>query len=441
VVTNNSVNADGYEWLWGNGETSTFENGQHTYAAAGNYQIRLVSRRTDVSGFVCYDTATRTVEVINQVPAQINVGTEKKCVPYLLNVDAINAAGATLVEWTIYDSSAAPGEFNSSGLTASHIFHKAGSYSVRLIVHTASGCTDTAVYDFKVAGTPVSSFEPALVTVCGTDTTVTYIAQTLADVDNAITYRWYVNDQLQGTANPFTYDFQGTAGNTAPQEFTVRLEAENTSGCGESSVTGKVILNPVPDPEIQVSPALVQQQPNYEFTFRDLEPSNPNMIYSWTMGDRAMQVKEGHQVTYQYGDTGTYTVKLVVKDFGTGCTATDSVNVSILHVPGYIQVPNAICPGCSNTSVRYFLPLASGLKKYRLTIYTTLGQKIFETTSLDADGSPNVPWDGTLNGRRLQQDVYSWQIEAEFRNGSEWKGMVYPGKSRPVKAGFITVIK
>ncbi len=440
-VINNSSNATEYDWAWGDGTNSNFTNGQHIYTAAGNYDIRLIARRVDVSGFVCTNTVIKQVEVINKIAAQINVGTEKKCVPYLLKVDAVNAVSASLIEWTIYDSSAAPGEFHSTGLSATHVYNKAGSYSVTLIVHTVTGCTDTAYYDFKVAGTPVTTFEPALVTVCGYDTTVTYIAQTFSDGDNAITYRWYVNGVQEGTANPFTYHFPGTPGNSSPQEFTVKLEAENTSGCGQTSLTGKVILNPIPDPNIQVSPALVQYQPNYEFTFKDIASTTPNMIYTWSMGDRTGQTKEGQQITYQYGDTGTYKVKLLVKDFATGCTATDSVSVTILHVPGYIQVPNAICPGCSNASVRYFLPLAKGLKTYRLTIYTTLGQKIFETTSLDTDGSPNVPWDGTLNGKKLQQDVYSWQIEAEFRNGSEWKGMVYPGKSKPVKAGFITVIK
>ena len=291
-------------------------------------------------------------------------------------------------------------------------------------------------------GTPVSVLDPALTNVCGNDTTITFTATTISGGDDSIIYKWYVDNQLEGSSNLFTHQFTTTAGSTTPKEFNIRLEAQNGGGCGQaSSVTGKVILNPIPDPDIQVSPALVQQQPNYEFMFRDNAPSNPNMIYTWYMGDRSQQTRDGQQVTYQYGDTGTYKVTLVVKDYESGCTGTDTVSVTILYVPGYIQVPNAICPGCSNQSVRYFLPLAKGLKKYRLTIYTTLGQKIFETTSLDADGSPNVPWDGTLNGKVLQQDVYSWQIEGQFRNGSEWKGMMYPGKNKPVKAGFITVIK
>ena len=440
-VTNNSSNATAYTWHWGDGSTSTFESGQHVYATAGTYNISLITQRTDVSGFVCTDTIVKQVDVIDRIPAQINVSPGSPCVPYTLQVDAGNVAGASLVEWIIYDSSTAPGEFRFTGQTASYVYNQAGSYAVRLVVHSAEGCADSAYYEFDVLGTPVTVFDPGLVNVCGNDTTITFTATTVPNGDNNITYRWYVNNQLEGSANPFTHHFTGTAGSTTPQEFNIRLEAQNASGCGQTTVPGKVILHPTPTPTIEVSPALVQQQPNYEFTFRDNAPSNPNKIYTWYMGDRSQQTKEGQQVTYQYSDTGTYNVRLVVKDFASGCTAIDTVTVSILYVPGYIQVPNAICPGCSNQSVRHFLPLAKGLKKYRLTIYTTLGQKIFETTSLDADGSPNVAWDGTLNGKPLQQGAYSWQIEAQFRNGSEWKGMLYPGKSKPVKAGFITVIK
>lgn len=441
TVTNNSANATGYEWIWGDGSNSNFTNGQHTYNAAAFYDIKLVASRTDVSGFVCRDTLSKQVEVINKIPAQINVGPESKCVPYTLNVNAVNAADASLIEWVIYDSSSAPGEFNATGQSASHIYTKAGSYAVRLVVHTATGCTDTAFYEFGVSGTPVTTFDPGLISVCSNDTTINFIAQTQSQGDGEIiNYKWFVNENLVGNTNPFTHHFQ-SAGSAASEEFTIRLEAQNGTGCGETSVTGKVILNSISDPTIQVSPALVQQQPNYEFTFKEINPTNPNMIYTWTMGDKLMQTKTGQQVTYEYSDTGTYTVKLAVANFATGCITEDSVKVSILYVPGYIQVPNAMCPGCSNFSVRRFLPLAKGLKKYRLRIYTTWGQKIFETTSLDADGSPNVSWDGTNNGKPLQQDVYSWQIEGTFQNGTEWKGMIYPGSNRPVKAGFITVIK
>jgi hypothetical protein len=37
--------------------------------------------------------------------------------------------------------------------------------------------------------------------------------------------------------------------------------------------------------------------------------------------------------------------------------------------------------------------------------------------------------------------VYTWEIEAIYNNETEWKGMIYPGSGKPVKTGFITIIK
>jgi hypothetical protein len=168
---------------------------------------------------------------------------------------------------------------------------------------------------------------------------------------------------------------------------------------------------------------------------------NPNKTWVWDMGDHTRETRNGRDVNYRYGDTGTYSVKLLVTDHATGCQVRDSVNVSILYIQGYLQVPNAICPGCSNAGLRTFLPVAKGLSLYRMRIFNGWGQLIFETNSLDANGAPNQGWDGRVNGRPLQQDAYQWQIEAKYKNGTEWKGMIFPGSSKPVKSGFVTVIR
>ncbi len=440
MVANNSANADSYQWHWGDGAIDDFASGQHAYGTAGIFDISLVATKANTSGFVCRDTLVKQIEVVNQITAQIETIDETRCAPYNMTVNVGNATGASRVEWTFYDSSVTPGEFHFDGQSASYVYINPGNYAVRLVVHTAEGCSDTTNYEFTVIGAPVTTFQPRDINVCTKDTTIQFLAETIAGGGEGLTYQWFVNNSPAGNSNSLSWHFQGGPGNL-PEQFDIRLEVEDGQGCGAAVTTGTVTLTGIPVPNIEVSPALVQQQPNYEFSFRDLNPSSPNMTYTWYMGDRSMQTRNGQQVSYQYGDTGTFNVKLVVTDFAAGCSATDSVNVTILHVPGYIQVPNAICPGCSNQSLRKFLPLAKGLKKYRLTIYTSWGQKIFETTSLDADGSPNVPWDGTLNGKPLQQDVYSWQIEGIFINGTEWKGMLYPGKNKLVKAGFITVIK
>jgi len=440
-VTNTSQSANAYEWFWGDGLSSSFINGQHVYNDTGSYTILLVAKKVNPSGFMCSDTITRQITVVDKIPAQIIAGPNKFCAPYTLNVSAGNISGYDLIEWVIYDSSSAQGEFHLNGPSASHVYSHPGTYRVKLIVHTTTVCADSIVYPFTVYSTPLTTLGPELVKTCSHDTAATFAAVTTNNGSDPVNYKWFVNGSIEGTTNPFNHRFITNLYNTTPEEFTIQALAQNTAGCGDTSLRGKLIIHPLPYPHIDVSPSLVLQQPDYRFTFRDAAATNSNKTYTWQMGDRTLQAKNGREITYEYGDTGVYKVKLLVTDFSTGCKATDSVRVTILYVPGYLYVPNAMCLGCSNYSLRQFLPLAKGLKTYRLRIYNTWGQKIFETARLDANGSPAEPWDGKFNGQVLQQDVYSWQIEATYINGTEWKGMLYPGSGKYVKAGFITVIK
>jgi hypothetical protein len=274
---------------------------------------------------------------------------------------------------------------------------------------------------------------------------VNYTAITTNTGGDPVNYKWFINGSIDGTTNPFSYNFQAGLYNPGPVEFNVQALAQNSAGCGDTSWTGKMIIMPLPHPGIVVSPALVLQQPDYTFSFKDTVATNANKVYTWFMGDRSLQTKDGREISYEYSDTGKYNVRLLVKDFTTGCSAMDSVKVTILYVPGFLHVPNAMCLGCGNAGLRQFLPLGKGLKTYRLRIYNAWGQKIFETNRLDANGSPGEPWNGTFGGKPnspvLQQDTYTWQIEATYVNGTEWRGMLYPGSSKPVKSGFITIIK
>ena len=441
TVTNHSLSANSFEWLWGDSSSSSFSSGQHRYTQAGTYNIMLIAQRVNTAGFVCADTSMKQVVITNKIPARIIAEPGRACVPYTLRLNAENATGAELIEWTIYDNSTTQKEFKINGATATHVYNEAGSYSARLVVHTAAGCTDTATYEFNTYNTPRTVFEPQMISTCEHDTTINFTAVTTHAGNDPVTYKWFINDQVEGTTNPFTYRFRASLGSGSPEVFNIKVVGQTIGECGDTSLTAQVIINPIPTPQISVSPSQVLHQPDYQFTFKDLAPADPDKTYQWDMGDSSQQTRGGQEITYQYGDTGTYKVKLVVTDFSTGCMASDSVSVSILYVPGYLQVPNAMCLGCSNYSLRQFLPLGKGLRKYRLRIYTTWGQKIFETTSLSADGSPNVAWDGTFNGKPLQQDVYTWEIEAIYSNETEWKGMIYPGSSKPLKTGFITIIK
>ena len=81
----------------------------------------LVAQRVNTAGFVCTDTSMKQVVVTNKIPARINVEPGRACVPYTLRLNAENATGAELVEWTIYDNSTTQKEFKVNGATATHV--------------------------------------------------------------------------------------------------------------------------------------------------------------------------------------------------------------------------------------------------------------------------------------------------------------------------------
>src|SRR5258706_2192339 len=396
-VVNTSENANSCEWLWGDGSFSSFSGGEHVYDHDGVYNIMLIAKKVHSAGFICSDTISKQITVVDKIPAQIMVTPNKFCAPYTLNVNAGNVSGYDLVEWVVYDSSNSQGEFHLTGLNASHVYTIPGTYSVKLIVHTTNVCADSATYHFRVYSTPQTTFGPPLIKTCSHDTSAAFTATTTNRGNDAVNYKWFVNGSIEGTTNPFNHRFLADLTNVAPEEFTIKAMAQNIAGCGDTSLSGKFIIQPLPYPHIEVSPSLVVQQPDYTFSFKDNVTADPNKTYVWYMGDRSQQTKNGKEITYEYGDTGVYKVKLLVTDFTTGCKAFDSVKVTILYMPGYLYVPNAMCPGCSNYSLRQFLPLAKGLKTYHLRIYNAWGKKIFETSKLHANGLPCETLDGKFH--------------------------------------------
>ena len=440
TATNTSANANTFTWAWGDGTNSTFVSGTHVYSLAGIDTITLYAENL-LPNAHCIDSLKQAVTIANNIPAVINITPGNPCLPYNLRANAVGASAASLVEWRIFDNGQTPFVFYATGDSTSHQYDFAGTDSIRLVVHNQGICTDSAIYRFTVYSVPVTVFTPPSFVTCNHDTTVVFTASTTYSGSDLITYKWFVNDTLTGNTNPFGYRLLTPLQSTAPVEYTIALLAQNAGNCGDTSLATKITVNPLPPAGISVAPSIIQQQPDYSFTFTDTTATNQFKIDKWYLGDKNNQTRNGTDVKYQSSDSGTYFVKLLATDFSTGCTNTDTVTVQILYVPGYLQVADAFCPGCSKQELRTFLPLGKGLSYYRLRIYTIWGKLLFETTQLNADGSPMEAWKGDDHGKQIQQDAYRWEIEARFVNGTEWKGMLYPGNSQRVKSGFITIIK
>ncbi|MEO5893911.1 MAG: PKD domain-containing protein [Ferruginibacter sp.] len=422
VIVNASLNTTNYRWLLNGSLVSTdadpgivITEGSKLYTITliadniygckpDTFNLNFTSRARPVAAFRLSDTLGCT--------GILNIGTTN------------NTTGASTYIWNWGD-----GTNNSAFTNPTHLYNTQGQYLVTLVASDGV-CTDTTEQLVKISVKPVADFSVDQTVTCDTGR-----VQFTNLTSNGSGYTWSFGD---GTFSDAVNPSKSYSPNAIP--YTVKLVAFSTFGCKDSLVKPNLVLAKVPPAaDFFISPSAVITVPNYTFNFNNLTLNSANYRYLWSLGDGTFL--STRDVSHKYADTGNYSVRLIVLDTANNCIDTTTKIARIDGFPGYLYVPNAICPACIQSNLREFLPKGAGLKEYRLQIYTTWNELIFETRALDSKGSPTQAWDGRFKGAVVQQDVYVWRIDAKFLNGSEWTGMIYPGDGKYKKVGTITVIK
>jgi hypothetical protein len=170
-------------------------------------------------------------------------------------------------------------------------------------------------------------------------------------------------------------------------------------------------------------------EPDYDFLwFIDGEPLPNNQ----TTGQ--MTLEYTFPSIQDYNGTLYEICLMVSSPFGSSqCDSIYCDTVRVDFAKG-LYVPNALSPDLNDGLAREFLPAGKSLKEYKLQIFDTWGNIIWETESLDENGSPNKGWKGlNKNGLPVPQGVYVWKIIAVFSDNEAWIGNN--------KAGSVTLIR
>ncbi|MBS1763915.1 MAG: PKD domain-containing protein, partial [Bacteroidetes bacterium] len=314
TFTNNSTNATGYLWNFGDGATSTAATPSHTYTGAGNYTVTLIAY--NASG--CSDTLVlpQTIHVYQTPIASFTQSATSGCSPLAVsfNNTSIQEVNATY-NWTL-------GNGSTSALTSPNtIYTDSGNYTITLIVTNAGGCSDSVSHNVYVQPTPIASGFTNDTIGC-TPFTVSFTS-TSATSDSVI---WHFGNgqSAQGANTQFTY--------TQPGIYQPYLVAYNSSGCTDTFRLPKTVrANLTPVANFSASQTAACAGTSFEFSNLSSDTISP--VYQWTIGGFSTTTPA---VSIPLVNPGFYTVSLTVTN-SNGCSDTEIKN-------NYIQVFDTLPP-------------------------------------------------------------------------------------------------
>jgi gliding motility-associated-like protein len=357
----------------------------NTHAVTLNLEGAYVYSVNSIDANNC--SITQTVSVWVPKAASL-IAKPQVCLNASINLQGF---GADVYEWT------GPNNFSAKSrnvnFNASNIAY-AGVYT--LTATDAFGCitkTTTAIV--------INDLPRAIIVSSGANGCVPYCANySLKNISNSTitNYSWQINNQTD-TASNFKYCVTQPGSYELVCTFTSAISCSNTASY-------KIEGYPSPAAHFDYSP----QKPIAgmdKVLFTDNSVDKQLNRWSWFFINNNGYKANTQNTSYVFDNAGTYPVALVVSN-SWGCV--DTVVKTIRVDDDFnVFVPNTFTPNEDGNNDT-FQPKLTGVTKYRLTIYSRWGQKIFETTNVLES------WDGTFKGEGCKSEVYVWNIDATGLN-------------------------
>jgi len=331
--SDSSIGATSWFWEFGDGITSTQQNPSHTYAAFGNYTVKLT-----VTNDTCSHSKSILLKVIDESP-NISTSFTTACKNSTFQFSAVVGDPTNIVSYAWNFGAGTTPQTTTSSNTA-YFYTTPGTYTVTLVTTDIYGCKDTVVKTnyIRVNG-PQTSFTGTNLSGCkGLTTTFTDASTT--DGQNAITgWTWYFGDgnsqSLTGGGNT-----QHTYPNTGI--YTVKLVIVDAAGCKDSMTRTDYVITS--DPQAGFT-ADTLACPGSTVNFVNASTGN-GLLYNWNFGDG--NTTQAGTPTHSYTNTGIYTVSLVATD-QYGCSDT-------LTRVNYIKVARPFASFTVNDSISSCTP-------------------------------------------------------------------------------------
>lgn len=308
-------------WLFGDGNFSNQTQPTHTYAAAGSYQVTLITR--DTMG--CLDTflLAQPIIVNNPIPSFSAPNIACKHVPVTFQNTSQNASSYL---WDFGDGT------TSTDSSPTHAYLLSGVYTISLTA-TINSCSVTTVYNnYMTVANPIAAFSFTTSGQC-MPVTVNFNDQSTA----AVQWTWHFGngDSAQSQNPVYTYLSDPTD--------SIVLFITDVNGCIDSTKL-------VPFPYYAAGASIDVGNGCIPHTSQFSDISNGAINWFWDFGDGGTSTLQNP--SHQYTANGYYNVTLVA-EFPGGCFDT-IVYTNMIHIAS--PVANFSSPsivGCSPTQISF----------------------------------------------------------------------------------------
>lgn len=308
---------------------------------AGNTKLRAIITSWNGSG--CLDTTNYVNLKVNGPVAGFKIAANNLCFksPFVFEDTSKTVTSTALRTWQ-WDFGDGQSVTNTTGGSVTHQYSNPGTYSVRLTVTDASGCTTTTSRTANARG-PKAAFNASGLFVPNVplNTTVTFYNNTVSWYSSSVNYSWDYGDGNTST------NYQGANKYTSPGTNTVTLIATDPSiPCAD---TARQVIN-VKDFNAAFT---------FTTTFLTSSSSCPPVMVrinnlsvgftrlKWDFGDGT--VSEGvYYPSHTYNKPGTYKITLYTYGYN-GLTGTYKDSV-VVKAPT-VQLAADPLQGCSSLNV------------------------------------------------------------------------------------------
>jgi len=373
-----------YSWS-GPGIVSGGATATATVNAVGTYTVTVTDPTTS-----CSSTATVSV-TSNIVVPNVTAGSSLtlSCSASSGTISASSTTSGATYSWT-------GAGIVSGGTTSTPTINAAGTYTVT-VTDPSNGCTSSVTVS-------VTNNTAAPNVTAGASTPINCTsglgAVSASSTTTGATYSWSGPGVVSGgtTATPTV---------NAPGTYIVTV-TDPSNGCTATAITTAAMSagpTATTTPDVTIisggSTTLV---------------ASGGGTYLWSNGETTSSIIVSPSATTDYCVTVTD---------GNGCKDTACLRVTVDIICGELFVPNAFSPNGDGANDRFRVKVNPDcVQEVQLFVYDRWGEKVFEATTAEkacSDDNTNVTagWDGTYNGKQMDNAVFVYYLSIKLSNATE----------------------